>query len=84
MFDKPLLSHPEVQELSGDGVMHEGIVSTVLALPGIPAEAETVMTGRDISLAESTGGRIHMMHISTARQYRSHSSGKGKRSPHHS
>ena len=66
MFDKPLLSHPEVQELSGDGVMHEGIVSTVLALPGIPAEAEAVMTGRDISLAESTGGRIHMMHISTA------------------
>ena len=66
MFDKPLLSHPEIQELSGDGVMHEGMVSTLLALPGIPAEAEAVMTGRDISLAESTGGRIHMMHISAA------------------
>ena len=65
MFDKPLLSHPEVRELSGDGVMHEGLVSTVLALPGMPAEAEAVMTSRDISLAESTGGRIHMMHISS-------------------
>lgn len=66
MFDKPLLSHPEVRELSGDGVMHEGLVSTVLALPGMPADAEAVMTSRDISLAESTGGRIHMMHISAA------------------
>jgi dihydroorotase len=66
MFDKPLLSHPEVSELTVDGVMHEGLVSTILALPGIPDEAEAVMTGRDISLAESTGGRIHMMHISTA------------------
>ncbi|MEC7502596.1 MAG: dihydroorotase [Planctomycetota bacterium] len=66
MFDKPLLSHPEVRELSGDGVMHEGLVSTILALPGMPADAESVMTGRDISLAESTGGRLHLMHISTA------------------
>ena len=66
MFDKPLLSHPEVRELSGDGVMHEGLASTILALPGMPADAESVMTGRDISLAESTGGRLHLMHISTA------------------
>lgn len=66
MFDKPLLSHPEVSELTADGVMHEGLVSTILALPGIPDEAEAVMTGRDISLAEATGGRIHMMRISTA------------------
>ena len=66
MFDKPLLSHPEVRELSGDGVMHEGLVSTILALPGMPADAESVITGRDISLAESTGGRLHLMHISTA------------------
>ena len=66
MFDKPVLSHPDVAELTMDGVMHEGRISMIRALPGIPAEAEDVMTGRDISLAESTGGRIHMMHISTA------------------
>jgi dihydroorotase len=66
MFDKPVLNHPQVAELTADGVMHEGLVSMVLALPGIPAEAEDVMTGRDLSLAESTGGKIHMMHLSTA------------------
>ncbi len=38
----------------------------ILGLPGMPAAAEDVMTGRDISLAEATGGRIHMMHVSTA------------------
>ncbi|NIL97724.1 MAG: amidohydrolase family protein [Planctomycetales bacterium] len=66
MFDKPILNHAEVVELTSGGVMHEGLVSMVLALPGMPAEAEDVMTGRDISLAEATGGRVHMMHVSSA------------------
>jgi len=66
MFDRPILNHAEVLELTRDGVMHEGIVSLVLGLPGIPAEAEDVMTSRDISLAEATGGKLHMMHVSTA------------------
>ena len=65
MFDKPIFNHAEVLELTKDGVMHEGLVSMVLALPGMPAEAEDVMTSRDISLAEATGGRVHMMHVST-------------------
>ncbi len=65
MFDKPILNHAEVRELTRNGVMHEGLVSLVLGLPGMPAEAEDVMTSRDISLAEATGGRIHIMHVSS-------------------
>jgi dihydroorotase len=66
MFHKPLFNHCEVRELTRGGVMHEGLVSMVLGLPGMPAAAEDVMVSRDISLAEVTGGRIHIMHISTA------------------
>ena len=66
MFDKPILNHPEVRELTRDGVMHEGLVSLILGLTGMPAVAEDAMTSRDIALAESTGGRIHLMHVSSA------------------
>jgi dihydroorotase len=65
MFDKPVLNHSEIRELTQRGVMHEGLVSMVLGLPGIPAAAEDVMTSRDIALAEATGGRLHVMHVST-------------------
>ncbi len=65
MFDKPVLNHAEIRELTEHGVMHEGVVSLVLGLSGIPAAAEDVMTARDIALAEATGGRLHMMHVST-------------------
>jgi dihydroorotase len=66
MFGKPILNHAEVPELTHGGVMHEGLVSMMLGLPGMPAAAEDVMVGRDLILAETTGGRIHVMHISTA------------------
>ena len=66
MFDKPILNHCEVRELTKGGVMHEGSVSLQLGLTGMPAAAEDVMTGRDIILAQTTGGRLHIMHISTA------------------
>jgi len=66
MFDKPILNHEEVLELTTGGVMHEGLTSLKLGLPGMPAAAEDVMTGRDVLLAEATGGRIHVMHVSTA------------------
>ncbi len=65
MFDRPVLSHAEVRELTQHGVMHEGLTSMVLGLSGIPAAAEDVMTSRDIALAEATGGRLHIMHVST-------------------
>jgi dihydroorotase len=66
MFDKPFLAHEEVLELTAGGVMHEGLVSLVLGLKGMPAAGEEVMIGRDIALAETTGGRLHVMHVSTA------------------
>ena len=64
MFNKPILNHDEVRELTHGGVMHEGLVSLLLGLPGMPAVAEDAMAARDILLAEATGGRIHIMHIS--------------------
>ena len=66
MFDKPVLNHAEIRELTQHGVMHEGLTSLILGLSGIPAAAEDVMTSRDIALAEATGGRLHIMHVSTA------------------
>jgi dihydroorotase len=65
MFDKPVLNHAEIRELTLNGVMHEGLTSLILGLSGIPAAAEDVMTSRDIALAEATGGRLHIMHVST-------------------
>ena len=65
MFDRPILNHPEVLELNQDGVMHEGLMSTILGLRVMPAEAEDVMTGRDIRLAEATGGRLHLINVSS-------------------
>ncbi len=66
MFDKPLMSHAEIRELTQRGVMHEGLISLNLGLSGIPAAAEDVMVSRDIALAEATGGRLHVMHVSTS------------------
>jgi dihydroorotase len=65
MFDKPLLSHPEITSLTKGGVMHEGMVSLLLGLQGMPVAAEDVMVAQDITLAEITGGRLHVMHVST-------------------
>jgi dihydroorotase len=65
MFDKPLLSHPEITSLTKNGVMHEGMVSLLLGLRGMPVAAEDVAVAQDITLAEITGGRLHVMHVST-------------------
>ena len=65
-FDIPVVDHCEDLHLSEGGCMNEGLVSTELGLPGIPAAAEDVMVARNISLAELTGARLHLAHISTA------------------
>jgi len=65
MFDIPVANHAEILELTKHGVMHEGTTSLVLGLGGIPAAAEDVMVSRDIALAEATGGRLHIMHVSS-------------------
>src|SRR6478672_1553468 len=67
MFDLPVIEHCEEQTLKADGVAHEGFQAAVLGLKGIPGEAESIMALRDISLAEMTGGRVHIAHMS-ARQ----------------
>src|SRR5438552_3650996 len=66
MFNKAVLSHAEDLELTRDGVMNEGFESMRLGLRGMPAAAEEVMVYRDITLAELTGGRLHVLHVSTA------------------
>ncbi len=65
-FDVPIITHAEELELVGNGVMNEGDVSTQLGLQGIPWVAEDSATARDIMLAEFTGGRLHVAHVSTA------------------
>jgi dihydroorotase len=67
MFDRVIMQHCQVPELTTGGVMNEGLVSMRLGLPGMPAAAEDIMVARDIRLAEITGGRLHIQHISTAR-----------------
>jgi dihydroorotase len=64
-FNVPIISHCEDLTLSEGGVMNEGLLSVTLGLRGIPAEAEMIMVYRDISLAELTGGRLHIAHVST-------------------
>lgn len=61
-----VISHCEDLSLSSSGCMNEGAVSTRMGLQGIPAAAESIMVQRDIALAELTGGRLHLAHISTA------------------
>ncbi|MGE5588406.1 MAG: dihydroorotase [Clostridia bacterium] len=65
-FGLPVISHAEDVELSAGGAMNEGYWSTRLGLPGIPAAAEEVVVARDIILAELTGARLHVAHVSTA------------------
>jgi dihydroorotase len=65
-FGAPIISHAEDDHLASGGAMHEGVVSTELGIPGMPAAAEDVMVARDILLAELTGAHLHVAHLSTA------------------
>jgi len=64
-FDLPIIDHCEDKSLARGGVMHEGHWSLVLGLRGIPAAAEEVDAIRDCALAELTGARVHLAHVST-------------------
>ena len=64
-FDMPVIDHCEDLHLSEGGCMNEGIVSTQLGLQGVPAAAEDVMVSRNLALAELTGARLHLAHLST-------------------
>jgi dihydroorotase len=66
-FGLPVSVHEEDLTLSRHGSMNEGALSTRLGLPPIPASAEVTMVARDLALAEETGGRLHIAHVSCAR-----------------
>jgi dihydroorotase len=89
-FGIPVASHCEDRTLSRNGSMNEGLVATRLGLTGIPNAAEDVMIARDLLLAEMTGGRLHIQHVSTragvamirrAKELGIHVTAEG--SPHH-
>ena len=90
MCGVPIITHSENKALSGDGVMNEGFISTLLGMEGIPSESESTIAGRDIELAGIAGAKLHIAHVSaketvdTIRKARS----KGMRvtaevTPHH-
>src|SRR5882757_3421160 len=64
-FDLPVIDHCEDRSLSSGGVMHEGKISLLLGLKGVPALAEDIDAVRDIILAKETGSHIHIAHVST-------------------
>ena len=63
-LDMPILDHALDPLLAGRGVMHRGIFSERLSLPGISSEAEARIVRRDIDLAGRTGCAVHIQHIS--------------------
>ncbi len=64
-FGLTVISHAEDHSLVGEGVMNEGFVATELGLKGIPWVAEDAAVARDVLLAEFTGARLHVAHVST-------------------
>jgi len=65
VLDLPIIDHCEDTALTEGGQMNEGIISTRLGLPGMPAVAEEIIVARDLALAQSTGARLHIAHVST-------------------
>ena len=64
-FDLPIIDHCEEKALTEGGQMNEGVISTRLGLRGIPSAAEEIIVARDLALAQLTGGRLHIAHVST-------------------
>jgi dihydroorotase len=64
-FGGIVISHPLDNELADKGVMHEGITSTRIGLPGIPSMAETIRIARDLEILKYAGGKLHLPNIST-------------------
>lgn len=63
----PIIDHCETPELSAGGVINRGPISERLGVKGIPNDSEDVCVQRDIEIAESTGGPLHVAHLSTAK-----------------
>lgn len=89
-LELPLVEHAEDPVLAAGGVMRAGPTATQLGLKGWPAEAEASIVERDISLADETGSRLHLTHLSTAASLHAVRSAKARGSrvtcdvtPHH-
>jgi dihydroorotase len=78
MFKMPVIEHCEDPSLKADGVAHDGAVASMLGLKGIPSVAESIMAERDISLAEMTGGHVHIAHMSVRQSLRAVRDGKAR------
>ena len=76
MVGLPVIDHCEDWSLKGDGVAHEGPVAAMLGLKGLASQAESVMVERDISIAELTGGHVHIAHMSAMESLRAVRTGK--------
>jgi len=63
-LDLPVMEHAEDVALAAGAVMREGVTSTRLGLRGMPAATESVCVARDVQLAELTGARLHIAHLS--------------------
>lgn len=74
----PVIDHCEVPELSAGGIINEGVYSKALGLRGIPNSAEDDCIVRDIRIAEATGGRLHVAHLSTGGGIRMVREAKGR------
>ena len=91
LFGLPIVQHAEDRSLSEGAPMHEGAVSTRLGLAGQPALAEAAAVARDLLVAEQTGGRLHVAHLSTGAGAGAGAAGEGRRAsrvtcevtPHH-
>jgi dihydroorotase len=68
MLDLPVLTHCQDTSLTGDGAMNEGYTATVLGIKGMPREAYEAHVARNILLSLLTGCRLHVLHVSTARE----------------
>ena len=78
MLKAVIIDHCEDPSLKGDGVAHEGYRASSLGLRGIPGAAESLMVERDISLAELTGGHVHVAHMSARQSLRAVRDGKSR------
>jgi len=77
-FDLPVIDHCEEPTLFEKASMNEGAVATLLGLRGTPTVAEAVVVERDVMLAELTGGRVHIAHLSAALSVESVRRGKAR------
>ena len=66
-FDGVIIQIPDDQSVGVNGLMHEGIISTRLGLPGKPMMAEELLVARDIKLARYTGSRLHFTGVTAPR-----------------